>query len=135
MTRVVAETRVEFFERNITVFVGIETSEDLCNHLFRSIFEVRNCGKFFEGEAAIVTSDLCELLSALVFDGSADCVTSFLTLFFGDFSVTIGVNFSTVCFTSGLAGFFDGLTLFFVNLAVSVDVIMVEEFWKGAVTE
>ena len=135
MTTVGAETCVEFFERNVTAFVRIKASEDRCDHFFRSVLEVRNCGKLFEGEESIVTSDFCELLSALGFDGSADCVASCFTLIFGDFSVTIGVDFSTACFTSCLACFFDCLTLFFVNLAVFVDVILDEEFWKGAVTE
>lgn len=126
---------IKFFKAHVTAVVCIETGEDGSDTLFGSALEGWEGGKFLKGKNTVLTGDFSKLFGALGGDSFTDGFAGGLTLFAGDFAVAIRVDFSASLFAGCFTCFFDGLTLFFVNDAVFVGVILLEELGESSVAE
>jgi hypothetical protein len=129
------KAHVELLKAHVAAVVCVEAGEDGSDTLLGGALEGWQGCKFLKGKNTVFTSDFSKFFGALGGDSLADGLAGRFALFAGDFSVTIGVDFSATLFAGSFAGSLDGLTLLFVDDAVVVGVILLKELGESSVAE
>ena len=134
-----AEAGGKFLKGDTASFISVESSEDTSDPLRVFVLKGGQGSKFVRIKAAIFACDLGKLLFALGLEGFTACFAGGFLFFVGEFTVAVGIEFrnalGTAFGTCGTPGFPGGLTLFFVNLTVFVQVKLLKDFGQFAITE
>jgi hypothetical protein len=125
----------KFLKADGTTLVRIKSSEKRGDPVCRGFTEVGNGSEFLKREFSVITSDFSKLFGALLANLRADFVASSFTLLIRDDAISIGVNLSATSFASSLPSLADRLAFFFIDLAILVDVILLEKLRKGSISK
>jgi hypothetical protein len=136
---VVAEAGGEFLEVDAAIFVRVQPAKNCSYALGVSALKWGEGCKLVRVKATIFTGDFGKLFFSSFLQGCSPSVPGSLPLLVGEFSITIGIEFGDMCFTTlctgGPAGFLGSLALFLINSSIFVEIKLLEHFRQFTVPE
>lgn len=132
---VVSQAGSELFERNVAAAIGIEALEQLGQSCCAGAFEAWDCGEFPGTDQCVFSSDLIEFLRSAHFDPCPDGFFPRRLLFSRKIAAAGNVKLGNALGAGCGAGCLDGLTLFLVDDAVVVRIILREKIRQHSVAE